>query len=154
MKRAARQRASVLDAPAMQRACASPPILTRLLAQKCTELELLPGIRAARIASETARLKPSGSEPVGDRRMLPAHWRARYDRCTTNGERLDVLRQLDQYIAAHRGGTRLEQRRGTVQWKIAVATDERASAIVALDYGISASRVRQLRMELVAGKLC
>jgi hypothetical protein len=143
-----------LDAPAMQRTCPCPPVLARLVAQKLTELELLPGIAAARIASETARLKSRGSDPTGDRRKLPAQWRAEFDRCTTNGQRLKVIVRLDRAIAQERGGTRLDQRHGTVQWKIAVATDERASALVAVDYGISASRVRQLRMELVAGTLC
>lgn len=129
------------------------PILRRLLLQKCTLISLLPGIRAARIGSETARLKPGSTAPTGTQIKLPAEWHEEFEACDTDRERLGVLKRMDRVIAEHSRGTRLEQRRGTREWKLRIATDTRASAIVGLEYDISASRVRQLRMDYVAGRL-
>lgn len=133
----------------MLRPSAAHPLLERLLRQKCTELELLPGIRAARIGSETARLKQGSSEPTGSGGRTPESYRLEFEECSTDAERLNVLGKLQRHINAARGGSLLAERRGTPEWKRAIATDTRASAVVAVEYGISASRVRQLRMEHV-----
>jgi hypothetical protein len=139
----------------LQRVSSAPPVLERLLRQKLTEIELLPGMRAARLGSETARLKPSGSQPVAtDNGRTPESWRLEWEECATNAERLDVLRRIDKQLSQQRGGSQLSARRGTREWKLAIARDTRASALVAIDHGISPSRVRQLRGELISGKLC
>lgn len=126
------------------------PALAHLAGSGINQLAVLPGIRAARISSEISRSKPGSSPPTGVvTGPSPAERRDQFNACTTHRERLEVIQQIYKQIAQARGGTELQQRRGTIEWKLAIARDERVSALVALDYGISASRVRQIRSEMI-----
>lgn len=130
------------------------PHLARLAASGINQLALLPGIRAARISSEISSSKPGSSPPTGHVfGPTPAERRDQFNRALTHRQRLEVIQQINRQIAQARGGTELSERRGTVEWKLAIATDDRTSALVAVDYGISASRVRQLRSEMIRGEL-
>jgi hypothetical protein len=139
----------------LDRSSPCPPFLARLLAQKLTALELLPGMSAARIGSETARLKSVSTAPTGEGYMrTPESWRLEWEECETNRQRLSILRKLDRIVQEGKGVSELADRRGTREWKLRIARDTRTSALVAIDHGISPSRVRQLRMDLISGKLC
>jgi hypothetical protein len=131
---------------------ASTPLLDASFVQKATKIELAAGISASSIGSETARLKPEGNPPTGERRWTTAvQWRERWTECVCHAERFDVLRAMDKQL-----GVQVVDRsrvRGTVEWKLRLAKDKRASAVVAATEDISASRVRQFRMDLAAGRL-
>lgn len=132
----------------------STPFLRRLAASRIAQLALIPGIRAARISSEISASKPGSSPPTGQPYgPTPAERRDQFNACTTHRQRIAVIQQIDKQIAQARGGSTLAQRRGTMEWKLAIARDTRVSALVALDYGISASRVRQIRSEAILGAL-
>ena len=130
----------------------TPAVLEELFRAKATQVEIASSTPAARIASETARLKPEGSEPRLEKGWIGAsEWKHRWRECENNHSRLEVLKKMDEQL-----GVKVVDRkkvRNTLEWKLALASDKRASAIVAKEAGVSPSRVRQLRMDLVAGRL-
>lgn len=130
----------------------STPILDALFLQKAVKIEIASATPAAGISSETARLKPEGSPPRMDRQWIGApEWRERWAECANHHSRLQVLKKMDRQL----GVSVVDRRkvRGTLEWKLGLATDRRASAVVAAGAGISPSRVRQLRMDYVEGRL-
>jgi len=128
------------------------PALRASFAQKRTKIEIAACIPAARISSEISRLKPSSSPPANLAGWIGVtEWDERWESCYNHAERLNVLSQMDEQLGIQHVDR--SEVRGTLEWKLRLAKDPRASAIVGSEAGVSPSRVRQLRMDYVAGKL-
>ena len=151
--RSQRRKLSVRNAPKALRMPSNPtPALSASFAQKRILIAIAAGISAARISSEISRSKPVSSAPrkmkgwVGE-----IEWQERWDACINHLERLRTLAEMDEQLGIQAQDR--SQVRGTIEWKVRIAKDTRASAVVAVEEGTSASRVRQLRMDYVAGRL-
>lgn len=133
-----------MDKAKLQRPSPAPPLLNQMMRQVLQELELISQVRAARMGSETARLKSEGSKPSGQAVRMAESFQERYAGCNNNWDRLMVIRAAQR---ARKGAGRAQeaQRRGTKSWKRAIANDTRTSAEVANERGISAGHVRKLR---------
>lgn len=152
-RRTQRRRINTRSQPRSMRIPSEPThALNASFAQKRTRIEIAAGISAARIGSEISRLKPSTSVPRGLRGWVSGpEWQERWDACINHLERLRILAEMDEQLGIQHVDR--SQVRGTLEWKLRIAKDTRASAVVAAEEGIGASRVRQLRMDYVAGKL-
>ena len=151
--RSQRRKLTIRSAPKALRIPSDPtPILNASFAQKRTAVEIAAGISAARISSEISRSKPVSSPPRKMKGWVGGvEWQERWNACINHLERLRTLAEMDEQL-----GIQAQDRsrvRGTLEWKLRIAKDTRASAVVSVDEGISASRVRQLRMDYVSGKL-
>ena len=111
------------------------------------KIELVSTVRAARIERETARLKPEGNPPTGETNAMMVDLLERFKACRTEWSRLQVIKDAQDVLAQLRKGGFWDKKRGSDEWKQAIAMDTRASAIVAVEYGISASYVRRIRSE-------
>lgn len=122
-------------------------------------LVLMSEAPAGAIASEdataeagSAHVKPSGSAPpkVSDTAgKLAKEWQG----ATTNRRRLRLLWEMQRALEEARYSPSRDRVRGTLDWKIAVATDERTASVVGHVYGISARQVRTYRAAHRAGTL-
>jgi hypothetical protein len=134
-----------MDKQRLQQPTPSPRLLEKILEHVIHQLELVSQVRAARIGSETAHLKPGSSPPPGRPTRTREMLMEQYQQATNNWERLEVIKYAQRLLSAARDPRDLSLRRGTRQWKEAIANDTRTSAIVARDFGISPSYVRKLR---------
>jgi hypothetical protein len=123
--------------------------LDYLMEHWCRKLAFLAVSPAQRIeGSETARVKPGSTSPrpVED---LAGAFRSDYERAKSRGAStthlLEVVKGAQDAWLAVAYGPAPERVRGTLDWKIAVASDQRPSHVVARAYGISPSYVRKLR---------
>jgi hypothetical protein len=141
----------ILDVARLKQPSPSPVILEKLLMLAIGRLELVSQVRAATLEKETARIKPGSSAPPG----RPDHTRERllkaYGDCDDNWERIKIVKEAQRLARVAILPGDLRKRRGTKEWRKAIATDARASATVGLDFGVSASYVRKLRGEALRG---
>lgn len=96
----------------------------------------------------TSSGKPGSKQPVGPRNKELDELRTAYREADCNWERLKVIQKTQQALERLRGRPNPARRRGTHAWKVAIANDARASALVGVDFGVSPSYVRKLRGEL------
>ena len=129
----------------LQKPSVASPLLNNLMRDVLCKLELISEVRAARLESETARLKSGSVPPQGSGLRVAEVMVSRYDNCESNWERLLVVKQAQRIYRESREGQNPARRRGTREWRDAIANDTRASALVGRDYGISASYVRKIR---------
>lgn len=122
-----------------------------LMRRVCAELELLSTVGAARVGSETSRIKSVGNAPTGETNVYIDELRERYVGAKDNWTRLQVIGDAEHALALARANKartyRDGRRRRSVAWKTAVANDTRSSKQVAKDFGCSAGYVRILRMQ-------
>jgi len=115
------------------------------------ELELLSTVGAARIGSESSRIKSVGNAPTGETNAYIDDLRTRYVEARCNWDRLQVLGDAQHALELATGNRartyRDGRRRRSRAWKQAVANDTRSSSLVAKDFGCSAVYVRKLRMQ-------
>lgn len=121
--------------------------------QALSSIELLSSVKAASVSADIAHLKPSSSIPTGTGADLAALLRAKFNRCDSDYSRLLVLKDAQQIVSTTRYAPDKAYRRGTLEWKLAIAQDERISVEVACAYGVSSSYVRALRSDLHNGRL-
>lgn len=126
----------------------APELLNALMRQACAEIELVSQTSAARIGGESARSKPGGNPPKGSTNKGLDEIRSAYRKAESNWDRLKAIQRAQRLRDTLRGKPKLERRRGTHAWKLSIANDTRASALVGADFGVSASYVRKLRGEL------
>jgi hypothetical protein len=131
----------------LKESSASAPVLEQLLRTALSSIELASPVRAATLDKETARLKPGSTPPPGKPEHLIRTLRDEYEECAHHLCRLEVIKKAQGIARTLRGNSDPARRRGTPQWRAAIAKDSRASALVAVDYDISASYVRKIRME-------
>jgi hypothetical protein len=129
----------------------------RVMEDFCRRLALLAEGRARQAGrSETARLRPGSAAPMRVEDLAGEYARA-YETLRRRGagpkELLAVVKQAQDAWLQLAYGPAPERVRGTLDWKIAIATDERPSHVVGRAYGISASHVRNLRKAKRDGKL-
>lgn len=128
-----------------------PTVLTTLMRRVCAELELLSTVGAARVGSESSRVKSVGNAPTGETNAYIDDLRTRYMQARSNWERLHVVADAEhalQLATGNRARTYVDgRRRRSTAWKTAVANDTRSSSLVAKDFGCSAVYVRKLRMQ-------
>lgn len=128
-------------------------MLDRAIAQVCNSLATVSYVRAVRLNSETARLKPGSSPPEGEGKELAHFFRELYSAAKCNWDRMLVIKDAQTALRQVRYSPEKALVRGTREWKVAVATDQRISVEVACTWGVSSSYVRQLRAQLRDGKL-
>ena len=143
-----------LDSDYLDLPSRAPVSLNRLAEERLRELSLMTGAqRAGPIGgNESARQKPGSVPPKGARDDVGA-FRRQYAEATTNRGRLSVLRAVQDRINMMRYAPSAEKVRGTLDWKVAIATDPRPSHVVGSQYHISGSYVRVLRKALRDGEL-
>lgn len=137
-----------MDVAKLKQRTPAPEVLNAFMRQTCAEIELVSQTSAARIGGESARTKPGGNPPRGSTNKELDELRSAYRGAESNWDRLKVIQKAQGLRDRLRGRPRLERRRGTPAWKLAIANDTRASALVGDDFGVSASYVRKLRGEL------
>lgn len=104
----------------------------------------------------SAHLKPGAKPPTGaDRDEVADVERIRlsFGSALTNRQRLRALKELQEIVLAAKYGPAPARVRGTLDWKIAVASDTRSSFVVARAYDVSSSYVRKLRKAKREGRL-
>lgn len=128
-----------------------PAVLTSLMRRLCAELELLSTVGAARIGSESARVKSVGNAPTGETNAYIDDLRSRYVDARCNWDRLRAIGDAQHALELATGNRARTYRDGRKRrsraWKQAVANDTRSSSLVAKDFGCSAVYVRKLRMQ-------
>ena len=129
----------------LQKPSVASPLLNHLMRDVVCKLEMISEVRAARLESETARLKSGSVPPQGSGLRVAEIMVNKYDLCESNWERMMVVRRAQQIYRESREGQSPARRRGTREWREAITNDTRASALVGRDYGISASYVRKIR---------
>lgn len=72
-----------------------------------------------------------------------------YNRAQTHRARLRVIKEAQDMASRLRYAPRAEMR-GTVEWKMAIASDDRKQADIAVAYGITQGRVSQICKEMRA----
>lgn len=142
---------ALLDAearPSLYEVRDEPVVLRKALEKVLLQLALVPVSPAARIeGAETARLKPGPSAPrrVGDETAV---FLRDFAKCETNAQRLAVIKAAQDRLTALRYSPvseRVGLRRGTLDFKIAIGTDERPVAVVASIFGVSPKTVRRYK---------
>lgn len=141
-----------MDVDALKKPSDAPPVLNTLMRLTCTRIELLSTVGAATVGSETSRLKSTGNAPRGERNVQLDELRTAYREACCNWDRLKVVGDAQQALHRATGNSvglayADGRKRRTLAWKLAVATDARASTLVGADFGCSAVYVRKLRMQ-------
>lgn len=142
-----------MDLQALKKPSLPPPLLDRALKDVLVKLRMLSSVRAARLGSETARLKPGSSPPRGSGKDVSAWLHRRYKAADNNYDRLLVIKEAQAVLREGLYSVERAHIRGTLEWKLALARDPRISVEVAVAWGVSSSYVRQLRADLRDGKL-
>jgi hypothetical protein len=126
---------------------------TALFKQALLELSCISEVAAAHVGAETARLRPLSSIPKGSRGALTTSLERKWARCTSEYERLLVIREAQQAIRSARHKPSDALIRGTSDWKLAIAQDLRPSTEVAEAYDVSSSYVRKIKGRFQEGIL-
>lgn len=141
----------VVDVERLKARTDAPAVLTSLMRKVCAELELLSTVGAARIGSESSRVKSVGNAPTGETNAYIDTLRERYMDAKDNWTRLQAIGDAQHALelaTGNRARTYIDgRRRRSVAWKTAVANDTRSSKVVARDFGCSDVYVRKLRMQ-------
>jgi hypothetical protein len=128
--------------------CDAPPVLVKLMRMALMPLMFMQVNKAARIeGSEIAHLKPESGppRPVED---LVSEWAREFRRAKTNTERLLVIKETQELVTSLKFAPVVEGiglRRGTLDFKIAVARDARSARVVAQVYDLTPAQVRAWR---------
>jgi hypothetical protein len=124
---------------------ADPPRLRRFFAQLLIQLNLQAEGSAAPIGRNGSSGSKPGSMPPPPVEAVAHKYLRLYLHARTVQQRLDVVSAAQEELERARFGPPAAKVRGTHDWKVAIATDQRPSAAVAVLYDISPGYVRKLR---------
>lgn len=79
--------------------------------------------------------------------------RTKFEHCKCNYDRLLIVREAQTVLRTARYAPDKAFRRGTPEWKKAIALDKRISIEVAATYDVSSSYVRLIKSKYQAGTL-
>jgi hypothetical protein len=122
-------------------------LIEKMMRNTIADLSIVSEASAGRIDRDRVHGGTRNNTPRGARRTLAdIYWNA-YESAEDSSERIDALERAKEALIAMKYGRDRTLTAGTLEWRQAIAADERPANVVAHVYGCSRQTVYRLRQE-------